>query len=91
MRDEAHGHFLQHAVSNGPTLLLLDSHSSYGESSDIGQSTQSGNSSGTGDYDRDASDKKDPVDDECPSESGVMESGCGAADILYSEETFEPG
>ena len=59
--------------------------------SECGQSTQSDDSSGTDDDDCDASDKEDPVDDECPSESGVMKSGCSAADILYCEETLSLG
>ena len=70
---------------------VVTSSSECGESSDIGQSTQSDDSSGTDDDDCDASDKEDPVDDECPSESGVMKSGCSAADILYCEETLSLG
>ena len=73
-----------------PTKVVTSS-SECGDSSDIGQSTQSDDSSGTDDDDCDASDKEDPVDDECPSESGVMKSGCSAADILYCEETLSLG
>ena len=73
-----------------PTKVVTSS-SECGDSSDIGQSTQSDDSSGTDDDDCDASDQEDPVDDECPSESGVMKSGCSAADILYCEETLSLG